>query len=351
MPIQQPRYIVKDPPKPLLSLTREFLNFFLYGLPTCSLSLPGHQICKMASQPLRRNGGHRQSLNSDTKSSSNPLSRQPRAASSNLAVLELALLGLYPTILALGSFTALLSPSLRSTPYSPTTQSHPPHLAPSYFARKSNVFNLYFVKVAWAWYTAAFLFFLLTQDLGRLTRQRGSVLGRRRFQALARYALTTASWAGVTQWFFGPPLIDRGFRLSGGRCEMTSAESLDGIGMQASEVTELATAAACRMAGGTWRGGHDISGHVFILILGSAFLSLEAGQAILSEVGLSASSIHELRDVNTMEAQGDQAHGRGASVSRSFAPSTWFILVVVGFSWWMLLMTATYFHTWFEKVS
>ena len=25
-------------------------------------------------------------------------------------------------------------------------------------------------------------------------------------------------------------------------------------------------------------------------------------------------------------------------------------LVVAGLSWWMLLMTAAYFHTWFEKV-
>ena len=26
------------------------------------------------------------------------------------------------------------------------------------------------------------------------------------------------------------------------------------------------------------------------------------------------------------------------------------VLGVMGMSWWMLLMTATFFHTWFEKV-
>ena len=38
---------------------------------------------------------------------------------------------------------------------------------------------------------------------------------------------------------------------------------------------EFVTGQACKAVGGTWRGGHDISGHVFILVLGSAFLGLE----------------------------------------------------------------------------
>ena len=29
---------------------------------------------------------------------------------------------------------------------------------------------------------------------------------------------------------------------------------------------------------------------------------------------------------------------------------TWVSIAVVALSWWMLFMTAAYFHTWFEKV-
>ena len=43
-----------------------------------------------------------------------------------------------------------------------------------------------------------------------------------------------------------------------------------------------------------------------------------------------------------LEGDGDQASGIDLA--------TKFSLVVVGLCWWMLLMTAIYFHTWFEKV-
>ncbi|KAI4143638.1 MAG: hypothetical protein LQ340_006932, partial [Diploschistes diacapsis] len=219
----------------------------------------------MSSQPLRRNGVPKStsptSLSSAPKQRSTPAAasspQQTRATSYLLTLPNLALAALYPCILALGSLTSELSPSTRSTPYSSTTQSHPPHLAPSYFARKSNVFNLYFVKLAWAWYSGAFLLFLLAHPRTGPPLQRGFMLTRQRLQALARYAVATAWWCGVTQWFFGPPLIDRGFRLSGGRCEMVDAEGADAAGVRGGEVPKLVTAVACKMAGGVWKGGYD----------------------------------------------------------------------------------------------
>ncbi|CAI4218081.1 unnamed protein product [Parascedosporium putredinis] len=86
--------------------------------------------------------------------------------------------------------------------FDPVTQSHSQASPPSYFAHKGNVFNRYFVKQGWAWVTASFAFFALTHPaLGA---------GSRRAQAFARYGVTTLWWILVTQWFFGPALIDRG---------------------------------------------------------------------------------------------------------------------------------------------
>ncbi len=89
-----------------------------------------------------------------------------------------------------------------------------------------------------------------------------------------RWALVTAWWVLVTQWCFGPPLIDRGFRITGGRCEAARAPTAAGA-------KDFFTAAACRAAGGRWSGGHDISGHVFLLVLGSCFLAQEVGWVVL----------------------------------------------------------------------
>ena len=145
----------------------------------------------------------------------------------------------------------------------------------------------------------------------------------------------------MTQWFFGPALVDRGFRITGGACEL--AMGLEGTG----GAGEYITGRACKAVGGVWRGGHDISGHVFILVLGSAFLGLEVLPALVGANGLreermvrrSNGSVGRVQKEGTADV--DDLEGKGGVG----AP-----LVVAGLSWWMLLMTAAYFHTWFEKV-
>lgn len=149
-------------------------------------------------------------------------------------------------------------------------------------------------------------------------------------KALLRYALVTGWWGSVTQWFFGPAIIDRGFRLTGGMCEgleLGQGRGLSGAGVGAEE---LFTAAACKLAGGQWKGGHDISGHVFLLVLGSCFLGMEMLPALVRRGRVS---------VGRGEEQKGGSWGWGV------------VIGVMGLSWWMLLMTAAYFHTWFEKVS
>lgn len=110
------------------------------------------------------------------------------------------------------------------------------------------------------------------------------------------------------------------------------------------EKRELLTAAACKLAGGQWKGGHDISGHVFLLVLGSAFLWMEILPVVVRK---------EMRQVRRKqgdwvtadrESEGDKQKEQIEVRNGLSVP-----LVVAGLSWWMLLMTAAYFHTWFEK--
>lgn len=116
--------------------------------------------------------------------------------------------------------------------------------------------------------------------------------------------------------------------------------------------TEFVTGQACKAVGGQWRGGHDISGHVFILVLGSLFLGLEVLPAMVGAKGLREERMVMGRDGGVGRAE-REAVGESEGVEGEVGEWKTGIgapLVVAGLSWWMLLMTAAYFHTWFEKV-
>lgn len=147
----------------------------------------------------------------------------------------------------------------------------------------------------------------------------------------------------MTQWFFGPPLIDTMFRFTGGQCEKLRK----GEGVDMSDAREFITAATCKAVGGTWKGGHDISGHVFLLILGSSLLWLEFLPALTRMEGLRDGRLITLNDGKTasVAVEKEEVKTEGDATARGVK----FALGVAGLMWWMLLMTAAYFHTWFEK--
>lgn len=266
--------------------------------------------------------------------------------------LEAILLAIYPGTLLLGSLFSSLQPASRNAPYLPHSQSYDPGYAPSYFARKSNVFNVYFVKIGWFWTTLAFFLLIFSHpSLGPSLRP---TITRRRIQAAVRYLCITSVWIFVTQWFFGPPIIDRSFKWTGGQCEIVQGDkAYDSIKRaEMGDAREVLTHAACKMIGGQWKGGHDISGHVFLLILGSAMLWLELLPAVLRMEGL-----REARRIMTtgglirsasIECQHEDGEARE---SKELGIGIKVALLVAGLSWWMLLMTAAYFHTWFEKLT
>ncbi|KAF7543839.1 hypothetical protein G7Z17_g10410 [Cylindrodendrum hubeiense] len=255
--------------------------------------------------------------------------------------IERLFLAVFPVVLVFGTVYSVLSPETRAARYDPVSQSHSqdPTAAPSYFAQKSNVFNVFFVKRGWAWITGAFAAFVFTHP--------STAVAPRRLRASLRWVAVTSLWFFVTQWCFGPPIIDRGFRWTGGRCEFANRE----VEMGDTSIGEMVTSMACKAAGGKWKGGHDISGHVFLLTLGTAFLMQEVGWPILRWSGW----LTEERSVVMSDGALKSAHveaqepvGQGAGRPPLGLGGN-FALGVMGLNVWMLLMTAIYFHTWFEK--
>jgi len=200
---------------------------------------------------------------------------------------------IYPVTLALASVFYLLSPS--------------PTVNESYFSHKRNLVNVVFVKYGWFWTTAVFLL-----HMSRLSSSSKP-------KALLRWALATVWWISVTQWFFGPPLMDRTFLITGGACEVLNKANADPNDAGMSKGEMLLTSAACKLQGGRWTGGHDLSGHVFLLTHASLFLWSEV-LPVLST-------------------------GFWGGVESG---AVWGLL---GMWWWMLLMTGVYFHTWTEKIT
>lgn len=282
---------------------------------------------------------------------SNNTPDSPRASPSTAAArtppqlptpLESLLLLIYPVLLTFGTIFSVVSPQTRDAPYDFTGQSHVQTDAPSYFARKNNLFNTFFVKRGWGWITIAFVVFLLSHPaLGSTTRK---------IKAATRWALVTGWWVLVTQWCFGPAMIDRGFKYTGGKCELAEMAVFEGE----ADKGDVFTAVACKASGGRWSGGHDISGHVFLLVLGSWFLLQEVGWVLVR------SRAYAGRQEERCIVMGDGAvKGAGVEAEKDGLQTrqgatgfgSKFAIAIIGLSLWMLLMTAIYFHTWFEKVS
>ena len=314
------------------------------------------------SQAVRRNGN---TTTPQTESSPDSTSASPeREVSLARSRPSPYILLIYPIILALGSLFSVLSPSASpstySAPFTPgvasdiNTPKTPQTL--NYFAGKGNFLNLYFVKVGWFWTTLAFGLLQLTTTnypkqqppSSRTSSKNNNIL-----QALLRYSLITLTWIFTTQWFFGPALIDRSFTSTGGRCvpRHGKVDSLaEGI-----ELSTVATNLSCKTVGGKWLGGHDISGHFFMLVLSSAFLFLEffisETQTQAAHPNISAEAAARIAKETTEEEKRAVGGWESEGVVKARLWTQYLVWAVIVLDAWMLLMTAIWFHTLFEKVS
>ncbi|ERF72627.1 hypothetical protein EPUS_05681 [Endocarpon pusillum Z07020] len=308
------------------------------------------------SQAVRRNG-----TTSSPQTKASPEREASRARSRPSPYMLLV----YPIILTLGVLFSVLSPSASpstySAPFTPgvasdiNTPQTPQTL--NYFAGKGNFLNLYFVKIGWFWTTLAFGLLQLTTTNDPKQQPPSSRTGSKNnnfLQALLRYSLITLTWIFTTQWFFGPALIDRSFTSTGGRCVPRHHGKVDSLA-EGIELSSVATHLSCKAFGGKWLGGHDISGHFFMLVLSSAFLFLEF---FISETQTQAAHPHispeaaaRIATETTEEEKRAVGGWESEAVVKARLWTQYFVWAVIVLDAWMLLMTAIWFHTLFEKVS
>ncbi|KAK1233150.1 hypothetical protein PQX77_003685 [Marasmius sp. AFHP31] len=155
--------------------------------------------------------------------------------------------------------------------------SHLPHpLGQTHFwARKSNFLNVYFIKRAWGWTSAAFILLWSTSP--------EPVRSLNRF---LQWCLETLCWLTFTTWFFGPALIQRVVLASGGECVVVlpAGDSLSvpvEYCFTRSTVTPMThpDMFTASVVPPEWQGkprlqrGHDVSGHIFLLTMSVLFLA------------------------------------------------------------------------------
>ncbi|KAJ3910291.1 inositol phospholipid synthesis and fat-storage-inducing TM-domain-containing protein [Lentinula edodes] len=145
-----------------------------------------------------------------------------------------------------------------------------------YWARKSNVLNVYFIKKAWGWTSAAFMLLWATSNPAARSLSR-----------VVQWLTATACWLTFTTWFFGPAVIDRVILASGGECfvPLPSGElitiptdyCLTKSTVAPSSHPDIFTSSLVLPEG--WSGiprlrrGHDVSGHIFLLTMSILFLA------------------------------------------------------------------------------
>lgn len=134
--------------------------------------------------------------------------------------------------------------------------------------------------------------------------------------------------------------------LTGGQCDLVAEAEKGNIEMD--DVRQFVTGFACKSVGGKWTGGHDISGHVFLLVLGSMFLFEEVSHAVLGSTTTDQRTVYMVD--GAVKGAAVEAQEAIVDVDGKWTLGVKFVLGVSGLSLYMLLMTAAYFHTWFEKV-
>ncbi|KXS19877.1 hypothetical protein M427DRAFT_52717 [Gonapodya prolifera JEL478] len=117
-------------------------------------------------------------------------------------------------------------------------------------AAKRGWLNAVFVKWGWSWTTLPLLALAILPSLPPPFPP-GS------WRAPLRWALATAYWFFLTQWFFGHAVFDRVLHAGAARCER--------------DPHLYGTARSCKKGGHEWL-GFDISGHTFLLVHASLVL-------------------------------------------------------------------------------
>ena len=246
--------------------------------------------------------------------------------------------------------------------YEQLAQSNPRHLSD-----RRNWVNVYFVKKAWFWNSLCTLLIALT-----LKPYAGGVRGEgnrtpvpRRVQSLQdlissktflRWAEATLGWFFFAMWFFGPSLFERYLINSGAECymhkrpvERTLCKQRAWVHAHTHPELFAGLPEHVTTARPGWSGGHDVSGHTFILVLGM-LLILENLVPYLPYV---LPSFSVLRQSIPLSAYAQRDIFRTGSVLRRTVNIAAFSAASLLLMVWgtMLLITVVYHHHAYEKIS
>lgn len=147
----------------------------------------------------------------------------------------------------------------------------------NYFTSRGNVINKLFVKYGWFWTILTYSYLLYRKHVEGV-KNKATIL-----KSITRVMIITCGWYIFTQWFFGLPIMDRIFILTGGKCDKISVDKVPHNLKHLLRKSEnhdhydsyLVSSATCRIVNGSWGGGHDPSGHIFILTASINLLLLE----------------------------------------------------------------------------
>lgn len=204
----------------------------------------------------------------------------------------------------------------------------------TYFAHKENVFNQYFVKIAWGWTLVMTIPFVSLTALTYCCGKKDKVL-----KHLIRL------WVATASWFFWVRLFSY-IESTVGRCNVKGEM--------------FQTKSVCLHKGLFWQ-GFDISGHAFILIYSSLVL-IEEARAIVGWEGIQDLIRNE--DHSRAIGSKDQTSNPLRNLSQSdfdtlkfcyekYTPYIRCLFIGITFlviMWdFMLLSTMLYFHSMVEK--
>lgn len=217
----------------------------------------------------------------------------------------------------------------------------------NYYNDKGNLFNQWFVKKGWAWTTLAAVFFYAVTVSGTKQNKAKLLAG-----AVIRYAVATIWWILFTQWCFGLPIMDKVFVWTGGQCGNIPldvfAQRVSGalvpLFSESAGIYESRSISSymCRRLKGSWEGGHDPLGHVFLLVHSSLYLFHEMHPFWpgWSTVLDSARGLALVRRNNAGK------HYLELVKKSPHVP----VVMLLALWWFMLLMTNMYFHSLAEKL-
>ncbi|PWY98957.1 hypothetical protein BCV70DRAFT_201172 [Testicularia cyperi] len=265
-----------------------------------------------------------------------------------------------------------------------------PNHALNYWANRKNIVNQIFVKKAWLWTTGVWLlqlFYLRMSPVQSLeqkksddpTKSSASTSNGTKLEAQARavaaeqatitspvsvsvlrYIFSTLIWLLFANWFFGPPLSERLLTATGAICVPSTdpLSPIEALYCQNRSPLSSSTHPALFPASGLgkstaraiWKGGHDISGHTFLMVLSSLFLLEDLAPYIPRFLGLANGNgiLQSIFPQSSWSSQPNTFVGPNAPKAKAAVLAT---LGLVALWSWMLLNTAIYFHTPQEKVS